>query len=53
MTKEQFDREMKYQAALAMARAMLKQGIITEADFNKTEAILREKFCPFIGSFQG
>lgn len=53
MTKEQFDREKKYQAALAIARAMLQQGIIEEADFNKTEAILRDKFSPFIGTFQG
>lgn len=53
MTKEQFDREKKYQAALAIARAMLKQGVIEEADFNKAEAILREKFSPFIGTFQG
>ena len=52
MTKEQFDREKKYQAALAVARAMLKKGIITEDDYAKTERVLRIKFCPFIGSFQ-
>ena len=51
MTIEQFDREKKYQAALAIARAMLKQGIITEDDYAKTEAVLREKFCPFVSSF--
>ncbi len=44
MTPEQFDREKKYQAALAVARTMLRQGIINDDDFNKTEAILREKF---------
>ena len=33
MTKEQFDREKKYQAALAVAREMLQKGIINEADF--------------------
>ena len=53
MTKEQFDRETKYQAALAVARAMLKQGIIDVADFNKTEAILRDKFVPSIGVYNG
>jgi len=52
MTQEQFDREKKYQAALAVARALLKQGIITEDDFDKTEAVLRAKFKPFIGTFQ-
>jgi len=53
MTREQFEREKKYQAALAIARAMLKKGIIDVADFNKTESILREKFIPFIGAFKG
>ena len=53
MTREQFDREKKYQAALAVARAMLKNGIITEDDYTKTEEVLRDKFCPFIGAFQG
>jgi uncharacterized membrane protein len=52
MTREQFDREKKYQAALAVARAMLRSGIITEDDYAKTEEVLRIKFCPFIGSFQ-
>jgi len=52
MTPEQFEREKKYQAALAVARAMLKNGIITEDDFEKTEEVLYIKFCPFIGAFQ-
>ena len=52
MTPEQFDREKKYQAALSVARAMLRKGIINEDDYAKTEKVLRVKFCPFIGSFQ-
>ena len=52
MTREQFDREKKYQAALAIARALLKKGIIDLDDFNKTEEILREKFSPSIGTFK-
>ena len=51
MTPEQFNREKKYQAALAIARALLKKRIITEIDYAKTEEVLRMKFCPFIGSF--
>ncbi len=51
MTPEQFDREKKYQAALAVARSMLRQGIINDDDFTKTELILREKFCPFMGAY--
>lgn len=51
MTKEQFDREKKYQAALAVARNMLSKEIIDEADFLRIEAKLREKFRPILGGF--
>jgi len=53
MTTEQFDREKTYQAALAIARAMREQGIIGDDDYIKTEAVLRLKFSPSIGSFEG
>ena len=52
MTPEQFDREKKYLAALAIARAMLKKGIINADDYAKTEKVLRVKFCPLMGVFQ-
>ena len=48
MTKEQFDREKKYQAALAVAREMLQKGIINE-DFLRIEARLAAKFRPVLG----
>ncbi len=53
MTQEQFEREKAYQAALAVARAMLRQGVIGAGDFDKMEAAFRIKFCPFIGAFVG
>ena len=51
MTKEQFDREKKYQAALAVARKMLEKEIINEDDFLRIEAKLKEKFRPILGGF--
>jgi len=53
MTPEQFDREKNYQAALAVARAMRKQGIVDDDDFDKMEAVFRLKFSPPIGSYRG
>ncbi|MCL2433389.1 MAG: hypothetical protein FWD16_02585 [Clostridia bacterium] len=53
MTPEQFEREKSYQASIALARAMLGQGIIEADDFNKIERFFRDKFCPPIGLFQG
>ncbi len=49
MTKEQFEREKKYQAALAVARSMLRQGVINEADFQRIDARLAAKFKPVLG----
>ncbi len=51
MTLAQFDREKKYQAALAVARDMLRQGVIDEADFLCIEAKLALKFKPVFGGF--
>jgi len=53
MTSEQFDREKNYQAALAIARAMHRQGVIDDGDLDKLEAHFRVKFCPSVGAFQG
>lgn len=51
MTKEQFEREKKYQAALAVARSMLRQGVINDTDLVRIEARLKEKFKPVLGGF--
>lgn len=51
MTKEQFEREKKYQTALAVARSMLRQNVINEEDFLRIEARLKEKFNPVLGGF--
>jgi len=53
MTPEQFEREKSYQAAISIARAMLRQGIIEADDFNKIERFFRLKFCPSINVFMG
>jgi len=50
VTKEQFSREKTYQAALAIARAMLAQGIIDDGDLDKIERLFCIKFCPLIGA---
>ena len=51
MTAEQFEREKKYQAAVAVARSMLKSGVIDEGDFLRIEEKMREKFRPVLGGF--
>lgn len=51
MTAEQFEREKKYQAAVAVARSMLERGVIDEQDFLRVEEKMRQKFRPVLGGF--
>ena len=51
MTTEQFEREKRYQAALAVARFMLRQNVIDKDDFERIEDKLRVKFHPVLGGF--
>jgi len=51
MTTEQFEREKKYRAALAVADNLFRKRIITIEDYEKVEEVLRDKFKPFIGAF--
>lgn len=51
MTREQFEREKKYQAALAVDRSMLRENVIDREDFLRIEVRLREKFRPVLGGF--
>ncbi len=45
-TKVQFDREISYQAAMAVAREMLAQGIIDEADYRVISTSFSKEFLP-------
>lgn len=49
MNREQFEREKKYQAAMAVARSMLSRGVIDEGDFLRIEERLKERFKPVLG----
>jgi hypothetical protein len=46
MTKEQFERERDYQAAMSVAKMLLQKRIIDEGDYAEIEAFFRRKFCP-------
>ncbi len=45
-TKAQFDREVSYQAAMALAREMLAGGIIDEADYRVLSTSFAKEFLP-------
>ena len=46
MTSDQFEREMRYQAMMAISQKMLSEGLLSADDFEKIEGYLREKYRP-------
>ena len=47
---EQFEREKLYQATMNMFRAMVERGIISEEQYNVTDANMLQKYRPLLGS---
>lgn len=46
LTKEQFDRECGYRAALSIMEALRGKGLITTREYGQIEPILAQKFSP-------
>jgi hypothetical protein len=49
MTKEQFERERDYGAAVSIAKALLRAGLISEREFRKIDTNFQRKYRPMIG----
>ena len=47
MTETQFRAEMQYQAAIALAKTLLKKGLLTPDEYAAMDAILLDKFQPW------
>jgi len=50
MTKSQFNREISYGAAMAIARSLLTKRLITDKDYRKIDTMFKKKYRPIIGS---
>ncbi len=46
MTKDQFERMKDFSASMSIARKMLAEHIINEADYDKLEAAFAERYNP-------
>lgn len=49
MTREQFERESRYRAALTVAKAMLREGLISDEEYREIDTRLVEKYRPLFG----
>jgi len=52
LSHEQFEREKNYRMALAIAKGMLSQGLISEKEYGKIDTMLIAKYHPIIGDYQ-
>ena len=50
MTETQFRAEIRYQVAIAMAKTLLKKGLLTPDEYAAMDAILLDKFQPCLGA---
>lgn len=50
MSEQEFDREKRYQAAMQIADALLKNGSISEEEYRQIETKLREKYRPILST---
>ena len=46
LTKEQFDREVRYRTALSIMRNLQAQGLLTDKEYGHIEPVLAKKFSP-------
>ena len=49
MTKEEFDREKRYQVVMHFVRKMLSDELITEEEYCRIDTKYRQKFLPVTG----
>ena len=49
MNEQAIRDEMRYQISLSIAKTMLDQKLITASEFNKIDALLIQKYQPYIG----
>lgn len=49
MTTEMLERETRYRVAISLARGLLAQDIVTQAEYVRIDTILAEKFSPVWG----
>lgn len=49
MNREDFKRETQYESRMAVARTMLRSGLITKDEYCQIDTIFLEKYRPLLG----
>ncbi len=52
MNRDDFEREAKYESRMAVARTMLRTGVITKEEYGQIDTIFLAKYRPLLGSLR-
>jgi hypothetical protein len=52
MSREEFERETKYETRMAVARTMLRIGLITKEEYCRIDTIFLDKYRPLLGGLR-
>ena len=50
VSEKEFRAELRYRMSLSVARAMLKEGVISQEEYQQIDTILLEKHRPTLGT---
>lgn len=50
MDKARFDSEKAYQLTMSLARAMLRNGLITQEEYDRIDIVMTRKYKPLLGA---
>ena len=50
MTSEQFESQKQYEARMSIIRALLREGLITQSEYDKIDTKFFKKYKPIFGS---
>ena len=53
MDKEQFRRELMYEATMSLYRQLLATGTITDEDYSLLSEMMQEKYTPLFATLSG
>lgn len=52
MSKDDFLQEVKYESRMAVARTMLRSGLITKEEYCEIDTIFLDKYRPLLGGLR-
>ena len=50
MDKARFDNEKTYQLTMSLARAMLRNALITQEEYDRIDILMTRKYKPLLGA---